>query len=53
MTVPIFRGPKDNFLFWSTRIKSILAEKDVEDALDWDNDEVPNTKDARKKVTKA
>lgn len=37
-TVPKFRGPPDNFKFWATRIRALLAEKDLDEVLEWEED---------------
>ncbi len=31
VSIPKFRGPQDNFLFWAARIEAILAEKEALD----------------------
>lgn len=42
-SVPKFSGPSDNFRFWATRIKAFLAEKDLEQVLEWEDEDVPDT----------
>lgn len=51
-TIPRFNGPPENVKFRATRIKALLAEKEIDNVLDWNEDEIPKTSTAVKQVKK-
>lgn len=51
--VPYYSGPRDNFLFWATRIMAILDEKEIDTTIEWEKDYVPSTGEEKKKSKKA
>ena len=52
-SIPRYTGPKDNFLFWAARVKAILAEKEIDETIEWPEEKVPSTDEEVKKGKKA